>query len=281
MQTNKVFSIITIVCFCSIIFIPIGLVTMWFSTDWKKKLKFILSGAFTVLYIGIVVLLLQLEPSNNTSGISLPVNYSNGSTAYENTIVTPGKESESSEGDLKSKKTDKTEDSDEMEERLPRSIKRQKGRGVGRGFYTIMFFLFMLFLIIWQNLKAKNKKSGYENPYVDTDKYKLPLADDAKLPVVHFLKLRMNQGEKIYYATETTQKDNQGDFVVTNKRVVVFGKSGDYEFPMEALTAVSSVSNSVMLLTCGERKYYIFMPENQLRYALAVVRWAYKNYSKD
>ena len=95
------------------------------------------------------------------------------------------------------------------------------------------------------------------------------------MPMVHFLKLKMNAGEKIYYATETVQKDNQGDFVVTNQRVVVFGKSGDYEFPMNALTAVSSVSNSVMLLTCGDRKYYIFMPENQMKYALAVIRWAY------
>jgi hypothetical protein len=124
-------------------------------------------------------------------------------------------------------------------------------------------------------LKAKKKKGGYENPYVDTTQYKLPLVEDAKMPMVHFLKLKMNAGEKIYYATETVQKDNQGDFVVTNQRVVVFGKSGDYEFPMNALTAVSSVSNSVMLLTCGDRKYYIFMPENQMKYALAVIRWAY------
>ena len=49
------------------------------------------------------------------------------------------------------------------------------------------------------------------------------------------------------------------------------------EFPLEVLEAVSSVSNSVMLLTSGTRKYYIFMDESQLNYALAVVRWAYKN----
>ena len=273
MSKDRMFSIITIACFVSILFIPIGLVTMWFSTSWKKKLKLILSAAFTLLYVGIVALILLLEPSYNTSGVSLPFDVSVGQTAFETSGGGKAKEVEGIEGDS-NKKTDKTEDLDEVEERLPKSIKKKSG-SLGRPFFTVMFFLFMLFLIIWQNMKAKKKKGGYENPYVDTTQYKLPLAEDAKMPMVHFLKLKMNAGEKIYYATETVQKDNQGDFVVTNQRVVVFGKSGDYEFPMNALTAVSSVSNSVMLLTCGERKYYIFMPENQMKYALAVIRWAY------
>lgn len=273
MSKDRMFSIITIACFVSILFIPIGLVTMWFSTSWKKKLKLILSAAFTLLYVGIVALILLLEPSYNTSGVSLPFDVSVGQTAFETSGGGKAKEVEGIEGDS-NKKTDKTEDLDEVEERLPKSIKKKSG-SLGRPFFTVMFFLFMLFLIIWQNMKAKKKKGGYENPYVDTTQYKLPLAEDAKMPMVHFLKLKMNAGEKIYYATETVQKDNKGDFVVTNQRVVVFGKSGDYEFPMNALTAVSSVSNSVMLLTCGERKYYIFMPENQMKYALAVIRWAY------
>lgn len=273
MSKDRMFSIITIACFVSILFIPIGLVTMWFSTSWKKKLKFILSAAFTLLYVGIVALILLLEPSYNTSGVSLPFDVSVGQTAFETSGSGKAKEVEGIEGDS-NKKTDKTEDLDEVEQRLPKSIKKKSG-SPGRPFFTVMFFLFMLFLIIWQNMKAKNKKGGYENPYVDTTQYKLPLTEDAKIPMVHFLKLKMNAGEKIYYATETVQKDNQGDFVVTNQRVVVFGKSGDYEFPMNALTAVSSVSNSVMLLTCGDRKYYIFMPENQMKYALAVIRWAY------
>ncbi len=273
MSKDRMFSIITIACFVSILFIPIGLVTMWFSTSWKKKLKLILSAAFTLLYVGIVALILLLEPSYNTSGVSLPFDVSVGQTAFETSGGGKAKEVEGIEGDS-NKKTDKTEDLDEVEERLPKSIKKKSG-SLGRPFFTVMFFLFMLFLIIWQNMKAKKKKGGYENPYVDTNQYKLPLAEDAKMPMVHFLKLKMNAGEKIYYATETVQKDNQGDFVVTNQRVVVFGKSGDYEFPMNALTAVSSVSNSVMLLTCGDRKYYIFMPENQMKYALAVIRWAY------
>ena len=273
MSKDRMFSIITIACFVSILFIPIGLVTMWFSTSWKKKLKFILSAAFTLLYVGIVALILLLEPSYNTSGVSLPFDVSVGQTAFETSGGGKAKVVEGIEGDS-NKKTDKTEDLDEVEQRLPKSIKKKSG-SLGRPFFTVMFFLFMLFLIIWQNMKAKNKKGGYENPYVDTTPSNWPLPEHAKMPMVHFLKLKMNAGEKIYYATETVQKDNQGDFVVTNQRVVVFGKSGDYEFPMNALTAVSSVSNSVMLLTCGDRKYYIFMPENQMKYALAVIRWAY------
>ena len=274
MQRNKAFSILTVVCFCTVIFIPIGLVTMWFYTEWKKKTKFILSAVFSGLYVLIVVLLFPLEPSANSKGISVPVNYEAGETLYENSLTTKGEEAEEIDGEKSKKKANKEDDSNK-EERLPRSLKRKAGNGSGRAVYSILFFFFMLLLVIWQNYKAKHKNKNYENPYVDTNKYKLPLTDDSKMPMVHFLKLRLSAGEKIYYATETVQKDNKGDFVVTNKRVVVFSTEGDYEFPFEALTAVSSVTNTVMLLTCGERKYYIFMPEGQLKYALAVVRWAY------
>lgn len=257
-------SIISIACFISILFIPIGIVTMLYMTNWKKKLKIILSAGLTVLYAALVYFFLILEPANVSGGLKLPVK----TTGTSQVVVTD------TENDLSQDNQKQTEDEDEPELKLPKVTRKRQKSGPGRTFYTVMFFLFMLFLIIWQNIKNSKKKSVYENPYVDTGKYKLPLADDARMPMVHFLKLRMNANEKIYYATETTQKDNQGDFVVTNQRVVVFSAGGDYEFPLEALTAISSVSNSVMLLTSGERKYYIFMPENQMKYALAVVRWA-------
>ena len=273
MSKNRMFSIITIACFVSVIFIPIGLVTMWYFTNWKKKLKLILSAALTAFYAGIVALLLLVEPSYNTSGVSLPFSVNACQTAFETTGSGKLKKADDIDGDS-TRKTDKKDEA-QPEEKLPGGVKTQQGQGNGRAFYAVMFFFFMLFLVIWQNLKAKNRKSGYENPYVDTDKYKLPLAEDAKMPLVHFLKLNLNANEKIYFACDTIQKDNEGSFVVTNERVVVFGPSGDYEFPMSALTAISSVSNSVILLTCGERKYYIFVPENQMKYALAVVRWAY------
>ena len=74
-------------------------------------------------------------------------------------------------------------------------------------------------------------------------------------------------------------KDNEGDFVVTDKRVVIFAKTGITELPLSSLTAVLSVSNSVMQLTSGaseeEQKYYIFLPESQMKYALAIVKWAF------
>ena len=138
-----------------------------------------------------------------------------------------------------------------------------------------MFFLFMLFIIIWQNLKAKKKTDSYENPYVDTKKYKLPLDNNFKIPTVHFTKIELDENEKIIFATETTQKNQEGDFVVTDKRIIVLGKSENYEILLQELSAVSSITNSVMQISSDERKYYIYVPENQMKYAIAIVRWAY------
>ena len=162
---------------------------------------------------------------------------------------------------------------------MPRSVKKQSGRALGRGFYVFLFFIIILVLILWRNFKGAAKKETYENPYVDTNLYKLPLSDDAKIPLVHFLRLKANPGEKILYATETVQKDNEGDFVVTDKRVVFFSKGGITELALSSLSAVLSVSNSVMQLTAGteegEQKHYVFLPESQMKYALALVRWAF------
>jgi hypothetical protein len=137
----------------------------------------------------------------------------------------------------------------------------------------------ILLLVLWRNFRAAGKKTDYENPYVDTHLYKLPLTAESKTPLVHFQRLKLNQNEKILYATETVQKDNEGDFVVTDKRVAIFSKTGTSELSLSSLTAVLSVSNSVMQLTAageeGEQKYYIFLPENQMKYALAIVRWAF------
>lgn len=73
MQRNKMFSIVTIICFCSIIFIPIGLVTMWFTTEWKKKRKYLLTVLMTVLYVGIFLIIMLFEPSQNTEKLSIVV----------------------------------------------------------------------------------------------------------------------------------------------------------------------------------------------------------------
>ena len=281
MQRDKVFSIITIACFCTILLIPIGLALMWFQTKWKTKRKIIITSAGSLLYIAIVAFVLLLEPSYNTGGVSLPFKYSGGETAYE-ASANPGRPSKKdkkvSPASDKKQKSD-SEQSKPEEERIPRSVKKQSGRALGRGFYIFLFFLIVMILILWRNFRSAGKKDEYENPYVDTNLYKLPLADDAKMPLVHFLRLKAAQGEKILYATETVQKDNEGDFVVTNKRVVIFSKTGTTEVPLTVLSAVLSVSNSVMQLTAsgeeGEQKYYVFLPESQMKFALAIVKWAY------
>jgi len=287
MQRKKLFSIITIICFATVILIPIGLALMWFSTDWKKKKKLIVSSILTPLYIVLVVLLLLLEPSYNTSGIGLPGSYSQGYTAFDSTGGKPaeskaqkdqrskqkgeGSEFESQEPKL----SNENGDMEPEDQRIPRSVKRAKGRVGSQVWYTILFFLLILILIILQNIRNGRKKEGYENPYVDTNQYKLPFTPESKMPMVHFLGLHLNQGERILFAVNTVQKDNEGDFVVTDQRVLLYTKQEDSEFPLAALTAIASISNSVLQLTSGDRKYYIFVPENQMKYALAVVRWAY------
>ena len=275
MQRNKTFSIITIICFCSVIFIPIGLVLMWYSTQWSKKRKFILSGIMTIVYIAIVCFLMLFEPNQSGSGSGLP--FGNGNQNVESQY-----ESEKQKSAKKAKQSGANPSAKENEDifqkensKLPKKVQKGESKALGKSFYTIMFFLFMLFIIIWQNLKAKKKTGNYENPYVDTKKYKLPLDANFKIPTVHFTKIELDENEKIIFATETTQKNQEGDFVVTDKRIIVLGKSENYEIPLQELSAVSSITNSVMQISSDERKYYIYVPENQMKYAIAIVRWAY------
>lgn len=276
MTSKKAFSIITIACFISILFIPIGIVLMFFYTDWKKKIKIIVSTALTILYAVLIIVILNLQTNPTKGSINLPIPVDRDFTDVQVSTNKSDDEIELMPGDKSSKKEDFN--SQEIPaERLPKTLNRNSNFFQSRSFYSLLFILFMIFLIIHQNLKSSKEKHNYDNPYVDTEKYKLPLNENSELPIVHFLKIRLNSGEKILYACETTKKEDKGDFVVTNQRVVVLSNEGDYEFPLHALTAVSSVSSSVMLLTCGERKYYIFFPEGQLKYALALVRWAYSN----
>ena len=275
MQRNKTFSIITIICFCSVIFIPIGLVLMWYSTQWSKKRKFILSGIMTIVYVAIVCFLMLFEPNQSGSGSGLPFGKGNQNveSQYESEHHKSSKKATQSGANPSAKEN---EDIFQKENsKLPKKVQKGESKALGKSFYTIMFFLFMLFIIIWQNLKAKKKTENYENPYVDTKKYKLPLDANFKIPTVHFTKIELDENEKIIFATETTQKNQEGDFVVTDKRIIVLGKSENYEIPLQELSAVSSITNSVMQISSDERKYYIYVPENQMKYAIAIVRWAY------
>lgn len=273
MQRNKTFSIITIICFCSVIFIPIGLVLMWYSTQWSKKHKFILSGIMTIVYIAIVCFLMLFEPNQSGSGSGLPFGKGNQNveSQYESE---PGKSSKKAkQSGINPSGNEQKDNFPKEKEKLPKKVQKGESKALGKSFYTIMFFLFMLFIIIWQNLKAKKKTGNYENPYVDTKKYKLPLDANFKIPTVHFTKIELEENEKIIFATETTQKNQEGDFVVTDKRIIVLGKSENYEIPLQELATVSSVTNSVMQITSGTQKYYIFVPENQMKFAVATVHW--------
>lgn len=244
---------------------------MWFYTKWKKKLKIILSVLSTILYVAIITLFLNLEPSNKNQNFinSQTSGYSDSKNSEKSFSLND--DEDSSKQNFKNDGTETT-----TQTKIPSTVRKLNFKGGNSFIYPILFFLFMLMIIIAREFREK-KKSKYENPYVDTNLYKLPLDEKSKIPIVHFLRLKLNQNEKILFATQTTQKNNEGDFVVTNQRVVIFSKEQNVEFPLKVLTAVSSVSNSVMLLTSGERKYYIFMDESQLKYALAVVRFAYGN----
>ncbi len=278
MSKDRIFSIITIICFCSIILIPIGIAIMWFSTKWKNFIKIIISIVLSGLYVGLFLLFLLFEPSINQNGVGVPLSFSKGKTEF-NTEVTSSKKIEKEVDEFTSKtlKKGKKEKQPENKEHLPKSLKKNQEKTAGRLIWPIIFFLFLMVLIIIQNIRSSKKNKDYENPYVDTNQYKLPLSDDAKMPIVHFLKLRLNKDERINYATETNQKNNEGNFVVTNQRLVIYNKEeGEIDFPLSVLEAVASVSNSVIMLTSGSRKYYIFLPENQVKYALAVLRWSFK-----
>ena len=267
MTKSKLFSIITIACFASILCIPIGIVLMFYYTQWKKKTKIILSISLTAFYAALIAFFFFVKPSINTSGVSLPFGSNSGYTAFESSTITPGNNNKKQGG--KSSKGKKQEGN------ATNSNGKSAGKGSGAAIYPILFFLFMLLLVLWTNFRNKGK-SNYENPYVDTNKYKLPLSPDSKMPMVHFLHLDLNEGEKICFATESNQKDNEGNFVITNERAVILTKTENAEFPVNSVTAVSSATSTVMVITAAEKKYYVFMPENQMKYAIAVLKWAAK-----
>ena len=270
MTKSKLFSIITIACFVSILCIPIGIVLMIYYTSWKKKTKVIITISLTAFYAALFAFFFLIKPAYNTSGVGLPFGANSGYTAFDSGTGGSGKANGGASSGGKSKKL---KDNPDQAERLPKKVKQGQSKGnAGAIIYPILFFLFMLFLILWQNFRGKGK-SEYENPYVDTNKYKLPLTPESKMPMVHFLRAELAPEEKINFATETNQKDNEGNFVITNKRILVMNKNETVELPVEAVETVSSTTNTVLCITSQENKYYIFMPENQMKYAIAVLKW--------
>lgn len=276
-MSKRVNNLATILSFISILLIPIGIALMWISTTWKKKVKILLTVISSVLYVGLIVLFFMLEPSFNNSGITLPIEYNKGYTNFESKNSSTGKDEKKKDTDKNSGSLDLDSiiDKPQTKPKLPNSFNKRSGGNPSTWLIMLLFFALILILVIIRNIRA-SRKSHYENPYVDTNLYKLPLTDDAKMPMVHFLRLQQRPGEKILFATETNQQNNEGNFVVTNQRVVILNKEENIDFPLDILEAISSVSNSVVCLTSGTRKYHIFMDESQVKFALAVVRWAYR-----
>ena len=274
MSKSKLFSIITIACFVSILCIPLGIVLMLYYTQWKKKTKIILTLALTAFYAGLIAFVFFVKPAYNTGGISLPFGSNSGYTAFDSGSSAKGSGSKKSSGGSKSKNANNQTSA--QNERLPKSVQQSQGKGSSKIIYPILFFGFLLILIILQNIRSKGKNK-YENPYVDTNKYKLPLTESSRMPMVHFLRLDLNEGEKINFATETNQAENEGNFVITNQRVVILSLKENVEIPLEAITSVGNATTTVMVIGTQaegvEKKFYIFMPENQMKYAMAVLKW--------
>ena len=277
MSKSKLFSIVTIACFVSILCIPLGIVLMLYYTQWKKKTKIILSLALTAFYAGLIAFIFIIKPAYNTSGLSLPFGSNSGYTAFDSGSGAKGSGTKKQSAGTKNKASNKQ--TSNQTERVPKSVQQSQGKISGKIIYPILFFGFMLMLIIIQNLRNKDK-SKYENPYVDTNKYKLPFTPDTKMPMVHFLKLALNEGEKIYFATETNQKENEGNLAITNQRVAIFSIKENVEIPVECIVSVTATTSTVMTIGTKfedqEKKYYVFMPENQMKFAIAVLKWTAK-----
>ena len=278
MSKSKLFSIITIACFVSILCIPLGIVLMLYYTKWKKKTKIILSLALSAFYAGLIAFVFVVRPAYNTGGLSLPFGSNSGYTAFDS--GSGAKTSGSKKAPAGSKNKNPSGQQNPQNERLPKSVKQGQSKTSSKIIYPVLFFGFILLLIIFQNLRNKGK-SKYENPYVDTNKYKLPLAPDARMPMVHFLRLELNEGEKINFATETNQKGNEGNFAITNQRVAILTPQQSLEIPIECIVSAAATTTTVMAIGTKyedkEEKYYVFMPENQMKYAIAVLKWTAKN----
>ena len=268
MEKDKALKILIIVGFCTIILTPLSLAIMWFFTDWKKKTKIIFSAVAAGLYAATIALVLFLvltpQAQQNTG------RYGSSNTEFSFSEGGGGSgflPSDSGKGSGKKSKDKKSESKGNGS-----SSSSAAQTNFKRVLLPILFFLAIIALVIVQNLRSK-KKSVYENPYVDTKKYVLPLAPDFKFPMVHFPRLELGSDEKILYVTETNQSENEGDFVITNKRCVILTKKENVEIPLEALNGVSSISSTVIQLNSQEEKYYVFMAESQVKYALAVIKW--------
>lgn len=272
---NKILAAATIACFAGIVTLPLGLALMWFFLGWKKKTKIILTSVLGALYAVLLAVLILLEPSVKNGGFEIPFIPGSG-TAAESSGVPGGRSSGNGKNSSSVLPPDSVADTSSLP--VPGKSGGKSSAINLRLIIMIAFVAAMIFLIIRRNTKPS---PGDTNPYVDTSLYKLPLEDGAQMPPVHYQKLVKKSGEEFLFATEASLKNNPGDLIISNRRVVFFGRNESFEFPLSVLEAVSSISDTVMRLTSGSRKYFIFMNASQMKYALAVLRWAYRKFVQE
>lgn len=274
-ESLSLLEIIIIACFISLVFSPVGLFLMWWKGKWAKKTKVILSAVFGILFLVLVSLLVALNikseggSGSGSSHFGLEQEYGGSGES--------GKKSENYKPrPSKANKNQEATTGNSSKSPAPSMIESLKRSRLP---YIILFIVIIAACIIVRNLKGIGKTPS-DNPYVNTSLYKIPIPEDFVFPQVHYTKLPLQNEEKILFATSAEQKENPGDIIVTDKRFVFLGKKGKLEFPLYELSAISSLSNTALLLTAGEKQHYFFVRDTQMRFVLQIVRWAFAKYSE-
>lgn len=266
--------IIIIACFISLVFSPVGIFLMWWKTKWSKKTKIIVSGVFGVVLAVIISLIVALNSQSGGGGGSgsSPFNveqeYSGSGKGGNKSDSYKPRPTKSNASQEKTTGNSTKEPSPSFSEFMKKS----------RLPYILIFIAIIAVLVALKNVKSSVQKDS-DNPYVNTKLYKIPVPEDFVFPAVHFTKLELQSGEKLFFASPAEQKENPGDLVITDRRFVFLGKKGKLELPLRALTAISSLSNTALLVTektaDEEKQHYFFVRDTQMRFVLALTRWAY------
>lgn len=272
----SLFDIIILACFISLVFSPVGIALMWIkfksgvSCKWSKKAKIILSAVFGFLFLLTILLVVFLvaEPHSGAGSgspfLGMEQEYEGGGGDGSSGSYKPKKSSSRSKGNGSSQSNSQT-----AEESF---VDKVSGSRIT---YILFFVAIMLGLIVWRNLKSGTSAVS-ENPYVDTNKYSIPIPEGFVFPQVHYSKITLGEGEQILYATTAEQKANPGDIVVTNKRFLFVSKKDALDLQLGELSSISSVSNTALLLNAGDKTFYFFVQDTQMRFVLSITRWAYE-----
>lgn len=256
---------------------------MWWKSKWAKKTKIIVSAVFGVVLAIIIsfIVFLGMQREGGGSGSS---NWSiNNEQSYGGNGGSGKKSDNYKPRPAKSNSKNSATSGNSTKDPVPSA-----GQALSKSRlpYILLFIIIIVVLIILRNMKTDAKK-GSDNPYVNTSLYKIPIPEDFIFPPVHFTKPQFvpEAGEKILYATPAEQKENPGDLVITDRRFVFLGKKSKLILSLGELSAISSLSNTALLLTeksSGEEKqHYFFVRDTQMRFVLALVRWAYSHGSGD